>query len=97
MSYTPEKITIAQAEAEVHAAWNRAYSPRTTKDALQRIADRPLSERTVVFFARLAFRGIYFPQVRAKQWFGLLWSNRRVLVSLCVEGLRYRKPSRMTS
>ena len=52
---------------------------------MRKISDRPLSERAVVFFARLAFRGIYFPQVSRKQWLSLLWSNRRVLLSLCYE------------
>ena len=85
MSYTPDNITIAQAEAEVREAWTRAYNPKATMEALRRISDRPLSERAIVFFARLAFRGIYFPQVRARQWFSLLWGNRRVLLSLCYE------------
>jgi len=85
MSYTPDNITIAQAEAEVREAWTRTYSPKATMEALRRISDRPLSERAIVFFARLAFRGIYFPQVRARQWFSLLWGNRRVLLSLCYE------------
>jgi len=93
MSYTPDKISIAQAESEVREAWTRAYSPETTLEALRRISDRPLSERAVVFFARLAFRGIYFPQVRPSQWISLLWSNRRSLVSLCYEGLRSRQRS----
>jgi radical SAM superfamily enzyme YgiQ (UPF0313 family) len=87
MSYTPENITIAQAEAEVREAWTRAYSPKATMEALQRISDRPLSERVVVFFARLAFRGIYFPQTSVRHWLLLLWRNRRPLVSLCVEAL----------
>jgi len=52
------------------------------QEALRKISERPLSERAVVFFARLAFRGIYFPQVRRRHWIALLWSNRRVLLSL---------------
>jgi radical SAM superfamily enzyme YgiQ (UPF0313 family) len=88
MSYTPENITIAQAEAEVREAWTRSYSPRATMNALHRISDRPLSERAVVFFARLAFRGIYFPQMRYRQWLALLWAHRRPLLSLCYESLQ---------
>ena len=42
----------------------------------------------MVFFARLAFRGIYFSQVRRSQWLSLLWSNRHVLLSLCYEALQ---------
>ncbi len=87
MSYTPENITIAQAEAEVREAWTRSYSPRATIKALRRISDRPLAERAVVFFARLAFRGIYFRQIRVRHWLILLWKNRRPLMSLCWQAL----------
>ena len=59
-------------------------------DALRRISHRPLSERAVLFFARLAFRGIYFPQVRRRQWFSLLWRHRHVLMSLSYEAFHKR-------
>jgi radical SAM superfamily enzyme YgiQ (UPF0313 family) len=88
MSFTPENITQAQAEAEVREAWTRAYSPKATTEALRRISDRPLSERTVLFFARLAFRGIYFPQMTVRQWAVLLLKNRRPLLSLFYEAFR---------
>jgi radical SAM superfamily enzyme YgiQ (UPF0313 family) len=90
MSFIPKKISIDEAEKEVREAWTRAYSPAATREAMRKISDRPLSERAVVFFARLAFRGIYFPQVRRRQWVSLLWSNRHVLLSLCYEA--FRKP-----
>ena len=94
MAYTPENITIAEAEAEVREAWTRAYSAKATMEALKRIEHRPLSERAVVFFARLAFRGIYFPQMRRWQWFSLLWKNRRMLVSLTYEALQSAQTDR---
>jgi hypothetical protein len=90
MSFIPDKISINEAEKEVREAWTLAYSPDTTREAMRKISDRPLSERAVVFFARLAFRGIYFPQVRRRQWVSLLWSNRHVLLSLCYEALKAR-------
>jgi radical SAM superfamily enzyme YgiQ (UPF0313 family) len=88
MAYTPEKITILEAEAEVREAWTRSYSPQATEHALQRISHRPLRERSVMFCARLAFRGIYFPQMSLKHWLMLLWRNRRPLFSLCSEAYR---------
>src|SRR5947208_5057632 len=87
MSFTPENITQAQAEAEVREAWTRAYSPKATREALRRISNRPLSERAVVFFTRLAFRGIYFPQMTLRHWSILLWKNRRPLIWLCCRAL----------
>jgi radical SAM superfamily enzyme YgiQ (UPF0313 family) len=88
MAYAPEKITITEAEAEVREAWTRSYSPQATEQALKRISHRPLRERSVMFCARLAFRGIYFPQMSLKHWLLLLWSNRRPLLSLCSEAYR---------
>jgi radical SAM superfamily enzyme YgiQ (UPF0313 family) len=85
MAYTPDRISIDQAEAEVREAWTRAYSSKAIADGLQRIRTRPLKERSVMFFARLAFRGIYFPQMKQRQWLSLIWKNRRPLLSLCYE------------
>jgi radical SAM superfamily enzyme YgiQ (UPF0313 family) len=82
MAYTPDKISIAQSEEEVRQAWTRAYSPQGIQEALQLISTRPLRERITMFLARLAFRGIYFPQMRPWQWFSLACSNWRTLISL---------------
>ena len=87
MAFTPENITQAQAEAELRDASTRAYSSKAA-EALKRISDRRLSERIVLFFARLAFRGVYFPQMTVRQWGLLLLKNRRPLLSFCYEGLR---------
>jgi radical SAM superfamily enzyme YgiQ (UPF0313 family) len=97
MAYTPEKITIAEAEAEVREAWTRSYSAEATEQALRRIADRPFKERAVMFFARLAFRGIYFPQMSLRHWLVLLWKNRRPLLSLSSEAFRSLRGNRSTS
>jgi radical SAM superfamily enzyme YgiQ (UPF0313 family) len=85
MAYTPSKISIPQAESEVREAWTLAYSPEAIAGSLEKIRQRPLRERSVMFFARLAFRGIYFPQMRRRNWFSLIWQNRRTLLSLCSE------------
>ncbi len=96
MAYTPDKITIEQAEAEVQEAWTDAYGPEAIADSLRRISNRPFRERTVMFFARLAFRGIYFPQMRRWQWFLLMWKNCPTLLSLCYEGfMEYRASRRL--
>jgi radical SAM superfamily enzyme YgiQ (UPF0313 family) len=87
MAYTPDNITVDQAEAEVREAWARSYSPKAIADGLQRIRKRPFRERSVMFVARLAFRGIYFPQMKRKDWVALIWSNRQTLRSLCQEAL----------
>jgi hypothetical protein len=85
MAYTPDQISIEQAEAEVRAAWTLSYNPRTIAHGLRRIRKRPLRERAVMFVAHLAFRGIYFPQMRRRHWFSLIWKNRQPLLSLAYE------------
>ena len=94
MAYTPENITIEQAEAEVHAAWTESYSPENTVRALERIKGRPFHERAVMFFTRLAFRGIYFPQMTKRHWIALLWQNRRSFVRILAEGYREHRRHR---
>jgi radical SAM superfamily enzyme YgiQ (UPF0313 family) len=94
MAYTPDRISIEEAEAEVREAWTEAYSPRAIAGGLRRIRKRPLRERTVMFFAHLAFRGIYFPQMRRIEWISLIFRNVRPLLALSSEAvselLRYR-------
>ena len=88
MAYTPEHITIEQAEAEVDQAWRESYSPESTVRALKRIEGRPFHERAVMFFTRLAFRGIYFPQMTKRHWITLLWNNRASFLKIILEGYR---------
>lgn len=90
MAYTPDKITIEQAESEVREAWERSYSPEAIASGIRSIRKRPFRERSVMFFAKLAFRGIYFPQMRRRHWFSLMWQNRRTLLSLCAEAFADR-------
>jgi len=94
MAYTPDRISIEQAEAEVREAWTLSYNPRTIAKGLRRIRKRPLRERTVMFFAHLAFRGIYFPQMQRRHWFSLIWQNRQPLLSLAYEAFLELKKDR---
>ena len=94
MAYTPEHISIKQAEAEVHEAWTESYSPEATARALERIKGRPFHERAVMFFTRLAFRGIYFPQMTKRHWVALLWNNRASFLKILFEGYREHRRHR---
>src|SRR5207237_7929595 len=60
MAFTPKRITIPDAEAEVHEAWTRSYSAKSIAAALDKMRERPFRERSVFLFSRLLFRGIYF-------------------------------------
>ena len=89
MAFTPTNISVEQAEHEVHEAWRRSYEPEAIARALGKIEDRPFQERVAMFFARLIFRGIYFPQLTKRQWLGLLWSNRASLMGILKEAYRF--------
>ncbi len=88
MAFSPENITIKQAEAEIHEAWSESYSAKSTAHALKQIAHRPFHERALMFGARLAFRGIYFPQMTKRHWMGVLWQNRASFVRILADGFR---------
>ena len=94
MAFTPNNISVKAAEAEVHEAWSRSYSPQTTALALKKIEGRPFHERTLMFFTRLAFRGIYFPQMKKRHWILLLWQNRSSFLRILSEGIRELRRSR---
>ena len=98
MAFSPENVTIEQAEAEVHAAWSESYAAETTERALQQIESRPFHERAVMLGARLAFRGIYFPQMTKRDWLGVVWENRASLLKVISDGFReHRKAQRAKS
>ncbi len=94
MAFTPKNMSVEQAEAEVHEAWDRRYSSQAIASALKKIEERPFGERLTLFFAQLAFRGIYFPQMTAWHWISLLFSNRRTLMQLMGEGLAEHRKGR---
>jgi radical SAM superfamily enzyme YgiQ (UPF0313 family) len=94
MAFTPKNISIEQAEAEVRQAWNESYSSKAVATALDKIKNRPFKEKAVLFFARLLFRGIYFPQMKKRQWLLLLMAHRRTIIQLVREAIPANKRPR---
>ncbi len=86
MAFTPKDMDVDEVEGEIHAAWRRSYDSEAIAIAYESIEHRPFSERAVMFFSRLAFRGIYFPQRNVRDWLGLLFENRRILLKLLRQG-----------
>lgn len=76
MAHTPLGLSVEQAEAEVRQAWTSAYDPSTTASAMEWLHDRPLGDRLMHLLSRIAFRGIYFPQMKRRQWLHVLFENR---------------------
>lgn len=85
MAHTPLKMTIAEAQIELTAAWRDSYSPEAIARAVDSIAHAPVPYRINVLVSRLFFRGIYFKLMTRWDWMKLLYSNRRTIWRLVHE------------
>ena len=94
MAHTPKKMSIADAKSEVEYSWERSYSPQRNAEALEAIKAAPIEFRISHFVSRIFFRGIYFPQMRKRDWCKLLYQNRRTIYGLTREGFRLWRSSR---
>jgi radical SAM superfamily enzyme YgiQ (UPF0313 family) len=90
MGFTPLGITSEESETEIRQAWTVAYSPATTASAMAWLAESPLADRLIHMLARLAFRGIYFPQMKRKEWLQVLFENRSVILHLLGQALEFK-------
>jgi radical SAM superfamily enzyme YgiQ (UPF0313 family) len=98
MCHTPLKMTIAEAREEVRLGWSLSYSPERNRQAIEWLADKPVAERIMHLLARIAFRGIYFPQVSRLQWFRAVGQNWRLGWELIVKlrkAPRKRSPAKV--
>ena len=82
-----------QAEAELRQAWESSYSPAANAAALEWLERTSLADRIIHLFGRLAFRGIYFPQMKRKDWVKLLIRNRGPILHLIYQALELRLKS----
>ena len=94
MAHKPAKMTIEEARLETIGAWERSYSPKRNREALESISDAPIQTRISHLAARFFFRGIYFPQIGTWAWLKLLTANRRPILSLAIDGCRTWRASR---
>ena len=69
-------------------AWHASYSPERNRAAIEWLADKPVAERIMHLLARIAFRGIYFPQVSRFQWFRCDWAELALGLGSSVGSLR---------
>ncbi len=96
MGFTPVGLTCEEAEAEVRQAWNASYSPAANAAALRWLDSSSLPDRLIHLLARLAFRGIYFPQMKRRDWVMVLVQNRMSILKLLWQALqlKVRPPNR---
>jgi radical SAM superfamily enzyme YgiQ (UPF0313 family) len=85
MAFAPKNMRVDQAEAEIDRAWSRSYEPKAIASALDKMESQPFKDRAVMLLARLAFRGIYFPQMRRRDWLRVIVANRVNLLRIVTE------------
>ncbi|MGD1105274.1 MAG: radical SAM protein, partial [Terriglobia bacterium] len=90
MDYTPLGMTTDQAEAELGQAWASSYSPKTIASAIGWLASRSFPDRLIHLLGRLAFRGIYFPQMKRREWVQILFQNRGPILHLLAQALELK-------
>ena len=91
MAHTPLKMTIDEAHAEVKYGWQQAHSPEALAQAVDWLGDQPIGYRINIFFARLCFRGIYFPMMGKTAWLKVAVQNRRTILKLVREAFFGRR------
>jgi hypothetical protein len=96
MDFTPLGISEKQAEEEIRQAWEMSYMPATNASAISKLASENLGDRIIHLLGRLAFRGIYFPQMTRREWTRVLFENRRPILQVIFEALRYKYQPRST-
>ena len=87
MGFTPLGISAEQAEAEVRQAWAASYSPRTIASTMEWLQTKSFPDRLIHLLCRLAFRGIYFPQMKRKDWLNVLYQNRNPIFRLLYQAM----------
>jgi hypothetical protein len=90
MSFTPLGITADKAEAEVREAWASSYSPQTIASAMGWLGAKSFPDRLIHLLCRLAFRGIYFPQMKRRDWVEVLYQNRGPILRLLAQALEFK-------
>jgi len=94
MAFSPAGISSEQAEAEVREAWESSYTPAANASAMRWLESKPLPDRVIHLLSRLAFRGIYFPQMSRREWVGILFQNRSSILRVISQALMMKLRSR---
>jgi hypothetical protein len=94
MAHSPLGLSAAEAEAEVRQAWNASYSPAAMASAMKWLETKSLKDQIIHLCSRLAFRGIYFPQMRWRQWARVLFENQGAILQVAAGALKLKFASR---
>ena len=94
MAHSPLGLSAVEAEAEVRRAWKASYSPAAMASAMKWLETKSLKDQIIHLCSRLAFRGIYFPQMRWRQWARVLFENQGAILQVAAGALKLKFASR---
>jgi radical SAM superfamily enzyme YgiQ (UPF0313 family) len=90
MNFRPLGMSSEQAEAEVRQAWQASYSPEANANAIASLESASFTDRVIHLLSRLAFRGIYFPQMKRRDWVRVLLQNRASILKLIGQAVKMK-------
>ncbi len=90
MGFTPLGISSEQAEEEVRKAWASSYEPAANASAMRYLEAGSFPDRVIHLLSRLAFRGIYFPQMSYRAWAKVIIQNRSSIIMLISQALKMK-------
>jgi radical SAM superfamily enzyme YgiQ (UPF0313 family) len=90
MGFSPLYISSGQAEAEVREAWTLSYSPTANASAIRWLESSSFPDRIIHMLSRLAFRGIYFPQMKRRDWVKVLFQNRSSILKIILQAIKVK-------
>jgi len=85
MAHTPLRMTPAEVQTEIGLAWENAYSPAATRQAIDSMRNEPAPYQISHMIARLFFRGIYFPPKGLWGWLKLIAQNGGTIIHIIKE------------
>jgi radical SAM superfamily enzyme YgiQ (UPF0313 family) len=97
MGFTPLGISSEQAEEEVRKAWGASYEPAANASAMRYLESGSFPDRVIHLLSRLAFRGIYFPQMCRRDWIRVLFQNRNSIIKLTTQAIKMKYRPRRKS
>ncbi len=90
MAFKPLGISVKEAEGEIREAWTATYSPESIASSMDWLESKSLPDRLIHLLTRLAFRGIYFPQMKRRDWVHVLVQNRGSIFRLLTQALELK-------
>lgn len=87
MAHKPGGLSPEQAEAEVRHAWEVSYGAKATARAIKWLETKSLADQITHLCTRLLFRGIYFPQMRSREWAKVVFENRGPIGRVIIHAL----------